>query len=544
MLEFLQRYLRGTAAGGLILQTLLTTGAWADGPTLKRLFPAGAARGQTVEVTALGEAPKWPVKVWSDDSSITWEPQSDKGKFKVSVAGQARLGVHHVRFYDEDNATDCYRFVVGQVPEINEVESTDGLDKLPVVSDLPKLINGVLEKRGDVDTFAVELKEGQPLFAECQANQWLRSPVDVTLQVLSSRGAVLAQNLDSVGLDPRVVFHAPRDGRYFVRVFGFPETPDSTINFAGNENFVYRLTLATGNVVTATTPLAVKNDGSTALKLMGVGLKQDAFDIQLPEALRGLPQVWLDVPGLVANSPVDVVTLPLDVETAPSDKPQTLSVPGSVSGWLRAPKERDRYAIEAAKDTKLRISVHARRLGFPTDAQVQVFDADGKQVAREDDTNKQADVRLAFAPPKSGSYVIEVSDVFRSGGPEHRYRLDVEPIKPTADISVKADHFQAKLNTALEIPVTIDRRDGFDRPLVIRVKGLPADVTCEAVTSAKDGATAKEVKLSLKASSAYSGPFEIVAEATGESGSDAATQISQASSTSDPLVKNLWLIAR
>jgi hypothetical protein len=67
---------------------------------------------------------------------------------------------------------------------------------------------------------------------------------------------VAAQNHDAVGLDPQLVFAAPKDGRYLVRLFAFPSEPNSTIGFAGTDNYAYRLTLTTGADVEPDLPAA------------------------------------------------------------------------------------------------------------------------------------------------------------------------------------------------------------------------------------------------------------------------------------------------
>ena len=50
--------------------------ASAKPPELKALFPAGAARGQTVEVTATGTFDPWPLRGWSSCPGAG----SDKGE--------------------------------------------------------------------------------------------------------------------------------------------------------------------------------------------------------------------------------------------------------------------------------------------------------------------------------------------------------------------------------------------------------------------------------------------------------------------------------
>ena len=105
------------------------------------------------------------------------------------------------------------------------------------------VINGRLNKSGDVDTFAVEMKKNQTLVASMEANRRLGSPMDGVLQIVSGRGFVLEQNDDHCGFDPQIAFVAESDGTYFVRAFAFPAKPNSSIRFSGAANYIYRLTV-------------------------------------------------------------------------------------------------------------------------------------------------------------------------------------------------------------------------------------------------------------------------------------------------------------
>ena len=508
-------------------------------PSLKRIFPAGGQRGATVEVAALGEAPTWPVQVWCDDPGIRWEPLADKGKFRVSVASDVALGAHAFRFYDADNATAAMRFQVGQIAEINEVEPNEALDKAQVVSELPKLINGVLEKRSEVDTFAVDLAEGQTLIAAVDAQRHLRSPLDATLQIVSSRGSVLAQNLDTVGLDPRIDFVAPRAGRYFVRIFGFPETPDSSINFAGGENFVYRLTLAHAGYIYAARPLAVSSTQSTQVELFCLHMPVMSASVNVPaDAQKSSWSVTTDKAVNALSLPV--VALPLVKEQSHGGEAavQVVAVPCSITGTLDKPRQVDRYRFTAKKDSKLRFELHSRDLGFATDGVIAIVDADGKQLSREDDVRKDVDAKAIWQPPADGEYTLEVSDAFGFGSAECFYRVDIQPVTADVALSFKVDYYPGKVkeNKPIEIAVTIDRQDGFAHPLRISAEGLPDSVKCPVVVSEKEGATAKEVTLKLTASAPFSGPIRIV----GRVESDSSFQ-RIATASGDPLVKDIFL---
>ena len=65
----------------------------------------------------------------------------------------------------------------------------------------------------------------------------------------------------------------------------------------------------------------------------------------------------------------------------------------------------------------------------------------------------------------------------------------------------------------LEIPVAVERRNGFADVLTLQVSGLPEGVTAEPVTSAKDGDSAKSVTLKLagKLPAVWSGEIRVTA---------------------------------
>ena len=150
-----------------------------------------------------------------------------------------------------------------------EAEPNDDPKRPQVVAQSSVVVNGRLEKDGDVDVFAVELRKGQSLVASLTAYSVLRSPMDGVLQILSPDGFVLAQDDDFHELDPQIVFPVPKDGRYLVRVFAFPAVPTAAVKFAGGDKFIYRLTLTTGAFADYAFPLAVSRDAPGDLTVVG-----------------------------------------------------------------------------------------------------------------------------------------------------------------------------------------------------------------------------------------------------------------------------------
>ena len=132
-------------------------------PELRYLFPPGGQRGQTVQLTAAGKFPKWPVTCSVDRPGLVVQPQEKSGIFSVSVAADAAPGIYWIRLSDDSGAAAPQPFVVGTLPELAEVEPNDTLATAqPLGNDSAParavVVNGRLNKGGDVDLYAVFLR--------------------------------------------------------------------------------------------------------------------------------------------------------------------------------------------------------------------------------------------------------------------------------------------------------------------------------------------------------------------------------------------------
>ena len=109
---------------------------------------------------------------------------------------------------------------------------------------------------------------------------------------------------------------------------------------------------------------------------------------------------------------------------------QRLSAQAAVDGVCEELRS-DFYRITAKKGDRLSIEVVAQRLGSPLDPRLRLLDAQGRELAANDDaTGLGADARIDFRCPKSGDYLIEVRDTRHAGGPRHHYRLRIGDALP------------------------------------------------------------------------------------------------------------------
>jgi hypothetical protein len=161
----------------------------------------------------------------------------------------------------------------------------------------------------------------------------------------------------------------------------------------------------------------------------------------------------------------------------------------------------------------VQLRVVSRELGFPLDGVLAVTDVSGKSLEETDDPGRrETDPALVFTAPADGEYQAVLRDLHGRGGLRFVYRLTIGPVQPDFGLTLASDSFTVSPGKSVEIPVTVDRRDGFDQPITIQAVGLPTGVTCEAVISEPKGNSAKSVKLVLKAApdaAAQSAPIRI-----------------------------------
>jgi hypothetical protein len=469
-------------------------------PTLTSLYPSGAQRGTTAEVSAAGTLDS-SAKVWTSGIGVSAEVV--KGKIKVAVAKDAVPGVYWLRAYNADGASGLRPFVVGMLPEVAEKEPNDEPKKAQVLEGLSVVVNGKLEKPGDVDCFAVMLKKGQTLVASLDANRTLRSPMDGMLQIVSAEGNVVEENNDFHGLDPQLAFTAKKDGTYVARVYAFPAMPDSSIRFFGSEACVYRLTLTTGAFAEYAVPLAMTKSDPQRVEFEGWNVTPESHK---PSFAPGLP----DDPFAVAFSPDMGNSVRVRSEPHPTYGPkiaEPLKPPFSATGRIEKAGGEAAFAIDARKGRALTLQVESRSFGLAVNPVVRVLDKDKKQLARAEPGKLNTDTTLAFTPPADGQYTVAVGDLFAGGGKRFAFLLRVLS-EPDYDLTVTTDRFSVTPGKPTTIPVKVNRKLGFNKPVEVVAEGLPDGVKLEVTKPAKPDPNT--VTVTLTAEKPASGAFRLV----------------------------------
>jgi Bacterial pre-peptidase C-terminal domain len=511
----------------------------AEAPSVSAVVPAGGQRGQRVEVTVQGKLGSPPLSFWSDRPDLQAEfPEKLDKSFTVIIPESTPPGLALIRVYNAEGTSALRPFEIGTLSEVTEQEPNDSLDKSQTLDSSQKLINGVLNKSGDVDSYAVTLEQGQTLVAAISSNRVFGTPLDAVLQIVSPQGFVLEQNDDDRGNDPLIAFPVPEAGTYYVRTFGFPVAPDSSVRFSGGADWIYRLTLTTGPYVDHLQPLSIPAGSETSARVFGWNLSDTTNQISLHQE-PGVSEIL--VPGSANVVEVAAVAYPTIAEPF-QDAPPVTSIPVCFCGQIENPGEIDTIRIAGKKGVAISCRVEAYDLGSQLDPVLRLVNAEGKQLDEVDDASRgDFDPTLKYTPKSDGELVLQIRDRFEHGGMRYYYRVTISPPQKDFTLAVAADAFKQDGDKPLEIPVTIDRDRGFDDELEIHLEGLPEGVVSTAVVSEKKGDSAKKVNLKIERGTieSFAGPIQIVGTSTGDSKIIARAQIAVAGTSR--LSNRLWL---
>lgn len=525
----IQHISRLIAFGLLVLNLGLFT-AEAVEPFASYIFPAGGQRGTTVPFRIggcyfhgeagfemLGPGLSGPSRVretntiWFEGPLIV-QPASQRNEDyprdhagAVRIDADAPLGVRHWRAWTSQGATPAMKFIVGDLPEILEIEA-DG-EPIPVAVKPPVTINGRIFPREDVDVWTFPAKAGQA-FTLSVASLSLGSPLQARLVVLDPAGHPLCEAIASQRADPTLHFIAPREGTYSVRI--------DDVNSAGLQNYVYRLTITDQPIVTRVFPLGGQLGESVNLELTGHALPAKQLVVKLPARGSGTTSIPLPFTGNAhATALLELDDLP---EKIHGDSLTAFTAPATLNGRIANRGSTNTWRFTAKKGDALEFSLAAARLGSSLNPILTITAGDGKSIARAEATpGELADLALNFKVPSDGDYQVQVSERFASrGGPDFAYRLRVASASAVPDfqLALASDTIAVIRETADgeqpapgkpkrggkqqpgKLRVNVVASGGFKGDIELVVEGLPASV---AVSGTKISGGRNTAELSFSA---------------------------------------------
>src|SRR5260221_3875746 len=413
-------------------------------PAIRDIQPRGAQRGKTFTLYLRGDGLTQGAQVKStlpasfSQLTLSKDPLSELGgmtrpntvlPFMVSLKADTPIGFYPIRVVTPDGISNVVLFSVGDLPEVEEIESKRPKEpnnfpaeaqKIPI----PSVINGTLEGP-DIDNYTFTAKAGQKLVFEVEARR-SGSGIDPAIEIFDSAGRELSRNDDAPGLgvDSRVEVTFPKSGEYRVQVH------DS--KFSEQAQNFYRLKIASYPYADAIFPLGGRRGETVEVTMLGGNLPHPLKAQADLNTKSGF--VFVHVPGSMSvpflfavsdnreEMEPDSATLPLIEDTI-------------VNGRISKPGEVDRYHLAVEPGQKWVFEVAAASLGTSQlDAILTLYDESGKKIGSGDDGNGIDPVLPFTIPAGVKDLTIAVEDLLGRGGATNPSRLKAK--EKGADFSV------------------------------------------------------------------------------------------------------------
>ncbi len=491
-------------------------------PVLTSVFPPGGSVGSAVEVTVAGGGLGEIKTLRCSAPGVRFAAvEGSKNRFLATIAPDTPLGQYDLRVVCANGLSSPRPFVIGNRPEQVEVEPNEDSPSAATVP-LGVVINGRIEKRGDLDCFRFEARQGQRVVIECLAKR-IDSQLRAVLEVFDQRGQRLASGRAYFGVDPLIDFRVPADGAYVVKVHD--------LVYAGGAQHFYRLEIDSGPRVAFAFPPVVQQGKSARVALYGWNLKShqassadvptessfDRVEVDIPANMNRdawplpvhLHPAQMQIRGFAYHLPgshapvlIGVTDVPVSTDESANHSPQaakSLAFPCEVSGQLVANDEQDWYAVQAKRGEVLYIEGFAQRINSPADLDVRVLDASAEEelVQFGDEIRNiggipfptnHLDPAGRWLVPADGRYLILVRNV--TGGshadPRRTYRLSIRREEPDSSLAVvphRGDPAGVNVNRGGRtlVDVIALRRRGLTGSIRVSAQDLPEGVECPDV---------------------------------------------------------------
>ncbi|MCC6127177.1 MAG: PPC domain-containing protein [Pirellulales bacterium] len=438
---------------------------------------------------------------------------AEKATLEIVVDAGAALEPRELRLETANGLSNPLAFHVGQLSEFREKEP-EKTDEPPFAAGLrrnfnppprkpeiemnfalPAVLNGQILP-GDVDRYRFQARKGRQLVVAVAARKLIPYLADAVPGWFQAAAALYDSSGNELAYDDDYRFHPdpvlsckiPRDGAYVL------EIRDAL--YRGREDFVYRIVVGELPFVSSIFPLGGPAGAQTAVDLTGWNLPLNKLtvdaDLLAPKtassngaASRIFP-ISVNKKGtlLLDRLSFAVDTLPECREIEPNNAPaaaQSVALPIVVNGRIDAPGDLDIFRFEGRAGQKIVAQVDARKLGSPLDSTLKLADADGRQLAINDDcadkgdglSTHHADSYLTAELPAAGAYYFSLGDAQHKGGAEYAYRLRLGAPRPDFALRVVPSAINVRAGGSVPITVYALRKDGFAGDILLSLKNAP-----------------------------------------------------------------------
>ena len=394
---------------------------------------------------------------------------------RLEIAPDAAKGPRTLRLFGKAGITNPLSILIGDLPEMRKPAATDPPPASPPAIQFPVILNGQILP-GQTDRYVFHAIRGEHLVFVAQARDLIPYLADavpgwfeavMTIQDAAGKPLASAQSF-RFAPDPVLAFDVRETGDYTLQIH------DAL--YRGREDFVYRITAGKIPFVTGIFPLGGHSGSDVKVEVFGWNLPRQRISLVAPPG-EGIEKV-LPLANGFATTDVTFAGggIPELSEIEPDNDQahaEPIAFPAIINGRIDYPGDGDVFAIKCKKGEPVVVDVFARRLNSPLDSFLRITDADGKQLACNDDLDDKesgllthhADSRIDFTPPSNGVFFVHLSDAQRQGGMDYSYRLRIDHPRPDFALRVVPSGINGAPGAVIPVTIYAMRKDGFSAPI-------------------------------------------------------------------------------
>jgi len=523
-------------------------------PKLSSVFPLGGRRGTNAQVEVRGNLLAGAYAVWFDSgglsgrvlkveevkeevkekaSSYQKKPEKPPVVYRalidVEIQPTAPLEIYSLRLVSPRGISDAVPFRVVNEPVVVETANPHQTVRQAQPVNFPAIINGKLEKPGELDFYSFHAKQGQELTFEVVSSQncdprlalypqggsWFGPERPTRLLMKEERTS------DLMPLEARGTYRILEAGEYFLEV--------SSLFGKGTPNSSYQVWIAfreqspryeaqseqpPGEWPERSFSRKLNDNWMTNLEARAV----EAGDESTTQAKGGSSTQGSGVDSGAERGPKKVLRLPSCpssvAEREPNDRAaqaQDISVPAVIEGTIEPPGDVDNFKFKVEPGQKLALEIETPdakppyfnpRLGIVDSQDHELFSNVERRLSMFNN-NADPQVYLKSVEPKAiytfergGEYVLQIRDVTsRYGNPSYRYRILLRPEIPhVGEVSVEdGDRINLSRGEPKRLTITASYEEGFTGDLSFTFTGLPEGVQAFPAVQFNDGRAPLEV---------------------------------------------------
>lgn len=454
----------------------------ASKPSMEKVTPPMGTRGSSFSVTIIGSGLSDVKNVVFYEPGLSCDSveivQDDEIRLQIVAESNCKLGSYSFRLSGPNGVSELRSITLTPFAMLSEEEARKKL----AAGNLTIL--GSLE--GDsIDSYELELKEGEAFSAEVHAMRLGAGFLDTKLELVDSDGAAIATSDDSplTQQDPSFSIRVPKSGRYRLSITSVDGRADADSPYALHVGSfprpygVFPIGIAAGSEQQI---VAIHDDPNLKAQyaITSDGLLTGTRGFEISENGTNCPSL---IPLRVFDGSVTYANKELNHSAI-----STNNVPCSIQGAILEKGQTDKVSFIAQKRGLHRIEVFASRLGSKLDSVIELSDSQGSLLATGDDF-EGLDAKIDFNAEEGQQYFVSISDKRGNGGFNNSYCLEVTPVPSTVTAFLPRRDKRSQARQIIEVPSGNRvlayfgvRKEGTNEPVSIGLTNLPSSLQVQA----------------------------------------------------------------